>query len=757
MSNQPSAMPVYTQGFATGAMMPPVMALVPPSTADINYDIGREWIDQNTRSVFKLVSKSSSQGTVTANWTLLGGSGALEELIADDGSIIVPTGGAITIDGSATQGISTSGSGSTLTITVADATTTQKGVLETATNAEAIAGSSVAVAVTPAALNAKIGTQTNHGVALGGGSTAALSYTAVGTTGQVLTGATGADPVWASPALPSGLTDHGVVLGQGASPVVATAVGTDGQVLTGNSAADPTFSAIGTKSGLTNHGVILGQGASAFVATGAGVDGHVLTGSTGLDPAFTALGTNSGLTNHGIVLAQGNVPFVATAVGATGEVLTGVTGGDPVWAAPALPTGLTDHGVVLGQGASAVVATSAGTLGQPLVSGGASADPAFAVLGVVGGGTGVATLTSGQLVVGAGTSPVTAIAYTALSTGSTVASRSAEGNTVFNNAVSETAAVVSAAGTTVLTSASSRIQELTGATTQTFQLPDATTLGSDGWTFEFDNNSTDNLSVVDAGSNPVATVVPGGYAIVFVTDVSTANGVWDHHYMMPASASFGDASLSVNGNVIASKSSAAATVSVQATNSDNTAPTSHAQVQIAVGGTSGGSPGITWQVSGAAANDWVAGADRANSYRWALSEGSAVGVTDALRVAHTTRDVEVVDGDFTVTAGNVAITNGNLSLATAGNKINIASGANASVGQFNLTSGATTTVSTTAVTTNSVIILTRRGINGSTALGELTVGTITNGTSFDVYAADPTTPATQLAGDTSTVNWMLIN
>lgn len=72
---------------------------------------------------------------------------------------------------------------------------------------------------------------------------------------------------------------------------------------------------------------------------------------------------------------------------------------------------LTAHGVLIGEGTSPVNVTTAGTLGQPLVSGGASADPAFALLGVVGGGTGVATLTGLPLF--SGTSAVTAVTYTA--------------------------------------------------------------------------------------------------------------------------------------------------------------------------------------------------------------------------------------------------------------------------------------------------------------------------------------------------------
>jgi len=72
-------------------------------------------------------------------------------------------------------------------------------------------------------------------------------------------------------------------------------------------------------------------------------------------------------------------------------------------------TTLTNHGVLLGQAGAAVVVTTAGTTGHPLVSGGAAADPAFAVLGVVGGGTGLATLTTAYGLVAAGTTATGAL------------------------------------------------------------------------------------------------------------------------------------------------------------------------------------------------------------------------------------------------------------------------------------------------------------------------------------------------------------
>lgn len=70
-------------------------------------------------------------------------------------------------------------------------------------------------------------------------------------------------------------------------------------------------------------------------------------------------------------------------------------------------TSLTVHGVVLGEATSPAAVTSAGTAGQPLLSGGASADPNWGILPVLYGGTGTATpsLTAGTGIAISGTWP----------------------------------------------------------------------------------------------------------------------------------------------------------------------------------------------------------------------------------------------------------------------------------------------------------------------------------------------------------------
>ena len=89
------------------------------------------------------------------------------------------------------------------------------------------------------------------------------------------------------PYTPATYTAHGVLIGEGTSSIVATAAGTTGQVLTATTSADPAFSAIGTGSGLTAHGVLIAEGTGAFVATAAGSSGQFLiSGGASADPSW---------------------------------------------------------------------------------------------------------------------------------------------------------------------------------------------------------------------------------------------------------------------------------------------------------------------------------------------------------------------------------------------------------------------------------------------------------------------------------------
>lgn len=73
----------------------------------------------------------------------------------------------------------------------------------------------------------------------------------------------------------------------------------------------PTFASIGTNSGLTNHGVVIGQGNNPFITTTAGNNSQVLVGGLGgTDPAFGST-VQGNFTFNGSAAAQTRVVTIA--------------------------------------------------------------------------------------------------------------------------------------------------------------------------------------------------------------------------------------------------------------------------------------------------------------------------------------------------------------------------------------------------------------------------------------------------------------
>jgi len=142
------------------------------------------------------------------------------------------------------------------------------------------------------------------------------------------------------------------------------------------------------------------------------------------------------------------------------------------------------------------------------------------------------------------------VSLVSTATASTIMFRDSSANTKINNLVQNYTSTASAAGTTTLTVGSSRNQDLTGVTTQTYVLPDATTLAT-GWMFQFSNNSTGTLTVNNNGGSGVATIPAGGNATMMATDVSTSNGTWNVSFVMPSNASYGTAGITVTGTITA--------------------------------------------------------------------------------------------------------------------------------------------------------------------------------------------------------------
>jgi len=90
---------------------PPIIAQRAPLATDTGFPKGQTWIDDTTNSSWQLTSFSSG----SAVWTALGGGAtAVDQLDGDTGSA-TPTGGAITIAGTADE-LVTSATGSTVTV-----------------------------------------------------------------------------------------------------------------------------------------------------------------------------------------------------------------------------------------------------------------------------------------------------------------------------------------------------------------------------------------------------------------------------------------------------------------------------------------------------------------------------------------------------------------------------------------------------------------------------------------------------------------
>jgi hypothetical protein len=138
---------------------------------------------------------------------------------------------------------------------------------------------------------------------------------------------------------------------------------------------------------------------------------------------------------------------------------------------------------------------------------------------------------------------------TASSGANSVMLRDANQNVAINRLNQGTTTVTAAGGTTTLTVASTFSWVLNGTGGQTFRLPDATTLTATT-AFEFNNNATGTLTIVDNASGAVGTVAPGGAAAISLLTNSTVAGLWDVHAYIPENVTWGTNALALSTTVI---------------------------------------------------------------------------------------------------------------------------------------------------------------------------------------------------------------
>jgi hypothetical protein len=130
------------------------------------------------------------------------------------------------------------------------------------------------------------------------------------------------------------------------------------------------------------------------------------------------------------------------------------------------------------------------------------------------------------------------------------------------------------------------------------------------------------------------------------------------------------------------------------------------------------------------------------------STGSGSTITFSIPSAFTAPGSVTATTTLTATLGAITATNGNLVLGTAGNKIIIPTGANASVGTSSAMSGnpGSVTVSTTASSATAKIFYVRATTGGTP--GNVSI-TAQDGTGFTLTSTSAT--------ETSTFNWWIIN
>ena len=146
----------------------------------------------------------------------------------------------------------------------------------------------------------------------------------------------------------------------------------------------------------------------------------VANGGTGSAIAFPLSVTLGGtgratLTTNGIIYGLGTSAVGMTAQGTAGIPLIGAGASAPAFGTAVVGGGgtgattLTSNGVLIGNGTSAITATAEGASGIPLI-GVTGADPVFGTATVPGGGTGATSLTDHGVLVGSGAAAIDALA-----------------------------------------------------------------------------------------------------------------------------------------------------------------------------------------------------------------------------------------------------------------------------------------------------------------------------------------------------------
>lgn len=256
-------------------------------------------------------------------------------------------------------------------------------------------------------------TYTAHGVLLGEGTSSIVAVSPSATAGVALVSAgAAADPAYGTVVVAGGgtglttLTAHSLYVGNGSSPPNAVANGTTGQVLTAVTGADPTFQAPAASSisvtgnsggALTGNAFTFTGGTTGLSFAGAGST-ETLGGTLVVGNGGTGLAT---LTAHALYAGNGSSAPNAISVGATGTLLAGATGADPAFTASPSITG-NYIGTTAGNGFQFNANAASGVAASPVVLDSRAGQATFTTVSIAAAADLTLTLTN-SAITGAGT------------------------------------------------------------------------------------------------------------------------------------------------------------------------------------------------------------------------------------------------------------------------------------------------------------------------------------------------------------------
>jgi len=228
----------------------------------------------------------------------------------------------------------------------------------------------------------------------------------------------------------STLTDGGVLLGSGTGAITAMAVLGDSEIIVGDGSGDPvaesgatlrTSIGVGTGDSPQFTAIELGHASNTTIArSGAGditIEGNHIYRAGGTDVAVADGGTGaSSLTDGGVLLGSGTSAVTAMAVLADGEFIVGDGSTDPVAESGAtlrtsigVGTGDSPQFTAVNIGAASDTTLAREGAGDLTVEGNHIYRVGGTDVSVADGGTGASSLTQNGVLIGNGTSAVTAV------------------------------------------------------------------------------------------------------------------------------------------------------------------------------------------------------------------------------------------------------------------------------------------------------------------------------------------------------------